>query len=317
MTRDVLAALFILTACGSPEETGETTSTAEESTTTVSQTITTESTTTTAMATTTVESTTPSTASTSTTEPLAGDWADQPVIVTDLGALGWWDGSDWVRAEEAGALPVVGGEDYQVSLLGQGSLTSGGSQTTVCEPLLNLGVELEDAGSLGLWPGPYGVAISEGWDLHPHLFESFADDGSYAAFARELLASRGLDVANPVIKQLYRTDLEGDGTNEVLVVAEEVSEGLFGQQGDYSIIFMRKTVQNQVQTAILGDSVITDPENAFLISFSVGTVADLNGDGKMEIVVDSAYYEGLGVEVWEYVNDDLGPVPRVSVGCGA
>jgi hypothetical protein len=63
--------------------------------------------------------------------------------------------------------------------------------------------------------------------------------------------------------------------------------------------------------------VITDAEHAFLISFTVGTVADLNGDGKMEIVVDSAYYEGLGVEVWEYVNDDLGPVPRVSVGCGA
>ena len=316
MTRGVLAVLLILAACGPSEEAGETTSTAGESTTTVSPTTTSVSTTTTPP-TTAVESTTTSTASTSTSAPLAGTWADQPLIVTDLGALGWWDGSDWVRAEEVGALPVVGGEDYQISLLGQLSLTSGGSQTTVCEPLLNLGVELEDANSLGLWPGPYGVAISAGWDLHPHLFQSFSDDGSYAGFARELLASRGLAVANPVIKQLYRTDLEGDGTNEVLVVAEEVSPGLFGQQGDYSIIFMRKTVQNQVQTAVLGDSVITDPEDAFLLSFTLGTVADLNGDGKMEIVVDSAYYEGLGVEVWEYADDDLGPVPRVSVGCGA
>lgn len=317
MMRGVLALLLILAACGSPEEAGETTSTAEGSTTTLSQTITTESTTTTATPTTIVESTTTPTASTSTSAPLAGNWADQPLIVTDLGALGWWDGSDWVRAEEVGALPVVGGEDYQVSLLGGASLTSGGSQTTVCEPLLNLGVELEDANFLGLWPGPYGVAISAGWDLHPHLFQSFSDDGSYAGFARELLASRGLDVANPVIKQLYRTDLEGDGTNEVLVVAEEVSPGLFGQQGDYSIIFMRKAVQNEVQTAVFGDSVITDPEDIFLISFTLGTVADLNGDGKMEIVVDSAYYEGLGVEVWEYVDDDLGQVPRVSMGCGA
>lgn len=308
--------LLILAACGSPEETGETSTTVGESTTTISQTTTFESTTTTAAPTTTTESTTTTIVSASTTEPLAGNWADQPVVVTDFGAMGWWDGSDWVRAEEAGALPVLGGEDYQVSMLGEGSVTSGGPQTTVCEPMLNLGVELEDSNSLGLWPGPYGVAISTGWDLHPHLLESFSDDGSYAGFARELLASRGLDVANPVIKQLYRTDLEGDGTNEVLVVAEQVSEGLFGQQGDYSIIFMRKVVQNQLQTAVLGESVITDPEDVFLLSFTLGTVADLNGDGKMEIVVDSAYYEGMGVEVWEYADDDLGPVPRVSVGCG-
>jgi hypothetical protein len=238
------------------------------------------------------------------------------LIVTEFGALGWWDGSDWVRAEEAGALPVEGGEDYQVSLLGEGSVTSGGPQEIVCEPPGNLGVELEDSETLGAFPGPFGVAISANWGIHPHLLESFADDGSYAGFARELLASRGMDVPNPDIKQLHRTDLEGDGTNEVLVVAEDVSPGLFAEEGDYSIIFMRKVVQGEVQTAVLGESLILEPDD-FLLSFSLGTVADLSGDGKMEIVVDSAYYEGLGVEVWEYADDDLGPVPRISVGCGA
>jgi hypothetical protein len=37
----------------------------------------------------------------------------------------------------------------------------------------------------------------------------------------------------------------------------------------------------------------------------------------MEIVLDSAYYEGVGVEVWEYVNDDIGPTAQISTGCGA
>ena len=304
-----------LAACGPAEEAGETSTTSADPAEPTTSTITT----TTEAATTTVpaaQSTTTTVGATSTTVLPAGDWAHLPVIVADFGALGWWDGSDWVRADEIGALPVSGGEDYQISLLGEVAETSGGAQTTVCEPLLNLGVELDDPELLGSWPGPYGVAISGGWELHPHLFQSFSDDGSYLGFARELLAERGLDVPSPVVKQLYRTDLEGDGTNEILVVAEDVSEGLFGQPGDYSIIFLRKVVENEVHTAVLGDSVITD-EDDFLTSFAVGTVADLNGDGKMEIVVDSAYYEGLGVEVWEYADDDLGPVPRLSAGCGA
>ncbi len=37
----------------------------------------------------------------------------------------------------------------------------------------------------------------------------------------------------------------------------------------------------------------------------------------MEIVLDSAFFEGLGVAVVEYVNDDLGPVTQLEVGCGS
>lgn len=317
MTKGILAAILLLAACGSAEETGASTTTIETPSTSSEMTATTSSTATTVGDTTTTGGSTTTIGSTTTSAPLAGNWADEPLIVTDFGGLGWWDGSDWVRVQDTGALPVEGGEHYQASLLGEGSVITGGPQTQLCDTALNLGVELEDRERLGVWPGPYGVAVSAGWSLHPHLFESFDDDdGSYAGFARDLLSERGLEVDEPNVKQLYRTDLEGDGTNEVLVVAEEVSPGLFAQEGDYSIIFLRKVIQGEVQTAVLGESVITEPDG-FLLSFTIGTVADLSGDGKMEIVVDSAYYEGLGVEVWEYVDDDLGFVPRVNVACGA
>jgi hypothetical protein len=36
----------------------------------------------------------------------------------------------------------------------------------------------------------------------------------------------------------------------------------------------------------------------------------------MEVVLTTAYYEGIGVEVWEHVNDDQGLLPQISVGCG-
>lgn len=320
MAKGIITVVFLLAACGTPGETEASTTTAAF-TTTLEPLVTTSSsaartTTTSVVTTTTSVETTTTVVSTTTSATLVGEWADEPLIVTEFGALGWWDGSEWVSAEEVGALPVEGGEDYQVSLLGEGSITTGGVQEIVCEPPGNLGVELQEDDLLGDWPGPVGVAVSADWSLHPHLFESFDDDGTNAGVARELLASRGLAVDSPAIKQLYRTDLEGDGTNEVLVVAEEVSEGLFAREGDYSIIFMRKVVGGEVQTAVLGESVITEPDG-FLVSFTIGTVADLNGEGTMEIVVDSAYYEGIGSQVWEYVDDEFGPVPRLSMGCGA
>ena len=315
MRRTLLATVLVLVACSPGSEAADTTSTTTSDSDTTTTTA--ETTTTTASSTTitTLATTTTIEATTTTTEVL-GNWADQPLIVTGFGALGWWDGSDWVRAEDEGALPVVGGEDYQIVVVGLQATTTGGPQDLVCEPLFNLGVVLDNDELLGEWPGPYGVAISAPWDLQPNLFEAFADDGTFAAIAAGLLAERGLDVADPVIKQLFRTDLEGDGINEILVVVEDIKGGFLPEEGDYSIIFMQKVIEGAVQTTVLGDSVVTDPEGLFVVGFSVGAVADLSGDGQMEIVVDTAFFEGLGVDVWEYVDDDIGLFPYLQTGCG-
>lgn len=269
--------------------------------------------------TTTIEPTTTTSMLTTTTAPedLEGDWADQPLIVAAFGALGWWDGAAWVQVDDDTDLPVVGGEDYQVARLGLEAVTSGGPSTLVCDPIENPGVELEHPALLGEWPGPYGVAISAPWSLTPHLVEEIEDDGSYAGFARELLQSRGLDVAEPIIKQLLRVDIEGDGVNEIIVVAEDIQGSYLPPTvGAYSIVFMRKVVDGQVETAVLGDSIVADAEADLVVGYGVGAVADLTGDGIMEVVLSTAYYEGLGVEVWEYFNDDLGMIPTVRTGCG-
>ena len=291
---------------------GAATTTLEGATTTVG------GSTTTGDVTTTSGDTTTTTLGTTTTAGLEGNWADEPIVVAGFGALGWWDGSSWVQVEPGASLPVAGDESYQVAFLGVDAIITGSDPTTLCEPLDNPGVVLDGEEVLGDHPGPYGVAISASWPLTPHLVEEIEDDGTNAAFAGELLAERGLDVPDPVIKQLLRVDLEGDGVNEVIIVSEDVTEGLFGEVGDYSIAFVRKTVGGDVRTSILGESVVVDADELPLVyAFSIGAVADLNGDGKMEIVVSSAYYEGIGVEVWEYVSDDQGPVPQISQGCGA
>lgn len=286
---------------------GETTSTVGGTTTTGQET------------TTSVEGTTTTTLGTTTTAGLEGNWADDPVVAAGFGALGWWDGGAWVAVDAGTTLPLAGGESYQVAFLGVEAITTGGAPEQICEPLNNPGVVLEDEALLGDWPGPYGVAVSAPWDIVPHLVEEFEDeDGSNAAFASEVLAEHGLDVPEPPIKQLLRVDLEGDGVNEVIVVIEDVTEGLFAELGDYSLAFLRKTVGDSIQSFVLGESVITDEgQLPFVNSYAIGAVADMSGDGKMEIVLSSAYYEGLGVEVWEYVNDTAGAVLQISSGCGA
>jgi hypothetical protein len=307
----VVAIIFLL---GNDEEgDGTTTTGSAPSTSLAGTTVPGAGPTTTGAATTTtpLETTTTTLATTTTTAAVEGNWSDTPLIVTGPGALGWWDGSGWVQVDQGTTLPVSGGEDYQVAYLGLEVIIPGGEATTVCEPIDNLGIVLEDEAVLGDWPGPLGVAISAPWILVPHLVEEIEDDGTYAAFAAEMLAERGLNVPEPSIKQLLQVDLEGDGVNEVLVVAEDVTE-----DGDYSIAFMRRTVQGDVQTAILGESVIVTADSPVVNSFSVAAVADLNGDGRMEVVLTTAYYEGIGVEVWEHVNDDQGLVPQISVGCG-
>jgi hypothetical protein len=317
MRKTLLALLLVVGAC-SPAETAETTtSTSGDTSSTNTAPPSTQAPSTTSGApphstTTTTEATT-----TTTTALLEGTWADLPLITTGFGAIGWWDGSEWRDAATEGELPIEGGEDYQVTVVDELSRTTGGPQTTVCEPLELVGVELEEPDLLGSYPGPYGVAISAPWALQPYVFEAIADDGTYAGFASELLSARGMDVPEPAIKQLFRTDLEGDGVNEVLVVAEDVTQGLLLEPGDYSIAFMRKVVDGDVQTVIIEETLVFDEQDRFAGAHAFGGAADLNDDGRMELIVGSAFFEGFNVAVWEYANDDLGAVQVLLTGCGS
>lgn len=307
---------LVLAACGD-ESGGDTTTTPP----TESSTSAADTSTTTAETTTTAPATTTTTEASTTTIELSGNWADEPLVVSKFGALGWWDGANWVQVDELTSLPVSGGEDYQVVLFGSDEIVSGGTPTIQCDPLFNPGVDLSDPDALGVWPETVGVAISAPWDLTPHFVQEETDDGTYSDFARPLLATRGLDVESPVIKQVVRFDLDGDGENEVIAVAEDIadSDSLFAQEGDYSLVFMRVVVEGKVQTAILGESIVDEVQEGvtpFILSHSVAAVADLSNDAKMEMIIYEVYYEGSGWVVWEYVNDDLGPVFQIGSGCG-
>ncbi|MDH3539985.1 MAG: hypothetical protein OEP52_08330 [Acidimicrobiia bacterium] len=269
--------------------------------------------TTTAPATSTAPSTTTTAPSTTTTllEP------DTFLTVGNTCLLGWWDGV-WQSGDD---LPVSGGEDYQVVRLDEPITSTTGSEARPsCEPLDLVSVEFDPA-----IPGDFlevdALAIQTGTAVRPYPVQSLAlSIPTYIQATSELLETRvaGIPIIN--LTQVIRTDLEGDGTDEVIVAASTIPDDLISSQvGDYSIVYLRKVIEGELQTAILGVSIVEDLDNLFqdLAVFNVAAVADLNGDGTMEIVINGIVWEGAFLQAWEYINDDLGPVEVLSCGCGS
>ncbi len=50
--------------------------------------------------------------------------------------------------------------------------------------------------------------------------------------------------------------------------------------------------------------------------YELSSVADLNGDGKMELIIGGGYYEGMWVESYEIMRNKPIRLKMLDVGCG-
>jgi hypothetical protein len=243
------------------------------------------------------------------------------VAVAPYAVAGWWDGQGWVRADGQRPVPISGGEIFSiVGLTGpiyqlQGSKVDEGCETNPGTSTVHIpGLEGDDSG-----PGPIAV-----WGVtNPRPRPSTVLDPSaavYRAEAGKILAERGVDDPDADLAQVVRADLDGDGKDEVAVVAERIADqaGLYARPGDYSFVLLRRVVNEAATTTIVAESV---PDTApgttpFVQSHRVSAIADLNGDGHMELVLEGRHYEGIGVTVHELQAD--GTMPAViGSACGA
>jgi len=248
-------------------------------------------------------------------------------VIYQYGVLGRWTGTDWddLFAESADQVPAASGETFGVVVLGEpsGATTTGGEPAFVCDPLASWGLQTTprlERTAVGLEP----IAVLAEWEIQPRQATILSPPPAvYTEVVASYLESRGVTGAPIDLIQVVRVDLEGDGVDEVLIAAEYFEAGRpfgpYGAIGEYSIVLLRKVIEGEVQTAVLlefiGDGNFDD--GAFAETFRVGGFADLNGDNKMEIITNSGYYEGAGIEAWEYINDDIGPVVVLLSGCGA
>ena len=167
------------------------------------------------------------------------------------------------------------------------------------------------------------IGVSAPWNPMPRAVKS-ADTKQdvYVKAVSELLSAQG--IKNPVvkIKQLLRVDLDGDGEEEVLLSGtrypssdDENSAPNAATAGSYSFVALRRLQDGKVNTQIIEGEFY--PKNMVFNApniYQVTGVLDLDGDGRMEIIINSAYYEGGGTTVWKLGKIKLEKVMEIACG---
>lgn len=165
-----------------------------------------------------------------------------------------------------------------------------------------------------------GVAIGNGadWNPVPNRVEEISNENPvYRTAVSNFLKTKGFDNPTVKIEQMYKVDLDGDGTDEIVIRAEnyKYSENeMTADKGGYSFVLVRKIVNGTVKDILLTGDFIDDAFPGAENKHEVSSILDLNGDGKMEIVVFGEYYEGAWVAVYSVDGGNAKVV--LETGCG-
>lgn len=169
-----------------------------------------------------------------------------------------------------------------------------------------------------------GVAIGDGinWKPQPRRITAIGlDSTEYKKVMTDFLKTKRIGTHDLKLKQAVRVDLEGDGVDEVLLVATrqfsyEVKDGKKAFD-EYSVVLLRRVVGGRPQTTMVAGEI--HPKNKDFYDgfvFELSSIVDLNGDGKMELVVYSEYYEGSAAQVYSVASGKPVEQTALAIGCG-
>lgn len=166
----------------------------------------------------------------------------------------------------------------------------------------------------------YDIALKSEWNLFPRSYkEQSTEQEDYTTLVNNYLVEYGIENPDTSIKQIISVDLEGDGTEEILIAADNTIDDQFGQvrKGDNAVLIFRKVVDGEVKDQIVEQDIrLNDDENPsyYRVLFRVETIADLDGDNVMEIIVRSWYYEGEAWSIYKLIDDRLELVASNGLG---
>jgi hypothetical protein len=248
-----------------------------------------------------------------------------PIVEVQSGYLfGAISDGKWIKADETAKL--IGDETtYQVY-----GLTQALGEAKAGKPTRPEGLPCEETLAVSLSPKPENgvIAIAAPWNALPR--EPKVIDTTqkvYVDAVRDFLKTKGIEQPKVKIDNILRVDLNGDGEEEVLIGAANY----FGKAdrapmrspaGSYSMILLRRVVAGKVETQLVDGefhpkAYVSKEEGSFDAPsiYKVIATLDLDGDGKLEVVVASNYYEGEEIKI--YRCDPKKSEALLSVACGA
>ena len=223
----------------------------------------------------------------------------------------------WIKADEA-AKSMSDEMTYRVygltESLGEAKGGKPKSEDLPCEETLS--VALSPKREKGL------IALAAPWNALPRKPQvSDTTQQVYVDAVRNFLKTKGIEQPKVKIESILRVDLNGDGEDEVLISAtnyfsKDGSVPMRSPAGSYSMVLLRRVVGGKVEAQLVeGEFYPKATDYNAPNAFQVVAVLDLDGDGKMEIVVGSRYYEGEATTIYRCDPKKIEAV--LSVGCGA
>lgn len=240
-----------------------------------------------------------------------------PIVEMETGYLfgGSADGK-WVKAEQA-AKSMKGKTTFRVFGLTQevGKATGGKPKSVeeVCPDTLTVSLSSKAKGGV--------IALNTPWNALPRK-PQIADPTQqvYVDAVREFLEARRISDPKVRITRILRVDLDGDGEDEVLINATNYFTKDGGvpmdtpAPGSYSIVLLRRVVGGKVETELVAGELYPRDEPDTPNVYEILAVLDLNGDGKLEVIVHSQYYEGAETTIYDCSGGKC--KAALSVACG-
>jgi hypothetical protein len=246
-----------------------------------------------------------------------------PIVEVQSGYLfGATTDGKWIKADEA-VKSLPGETIYQVygltQSLGQAKGDKPKAVEDVCTETLSV--------SLSPKPEKGAIALAAPWNAlprKPHVLDK--TQVVYVDAVRDFLKTKGIEQPKVKIERILRVDLDGDGEEEVLISAtnyfdKENRVPMRSPVASYSMVLLRRVVAGKVETqlmegefypkAYVSDDASFNAPNAYKVT----AVLDLDGDGNMEVVVASNYYEGEAITIYRCEPKKIEEL--LSVSCGA